>query len=191
MYVPHTAPLSAPQTALPYAPPSSNHPAPLFTPQSAPIASLMSALPPASATSILRKPLSSGALKQKDLIKSLPKTLTFDGRSKWEAFRLKFMRFGKAADWTEEDFWGDLCWCLTGKAAEYHALICERDEALNFTSVFASMEARFGEQELPEAAQIRFQQAVQSVGESLEEWADRVLTLGNRAFKTLPESVVY
>ena len=40
---------------------------------------------------------------------------------------------------------------------------------------------------MAETAQARFQQATQASGESLEDWADRVLTLATKAFKTLPE----
>ena len=133
---------------------------------------------------------SSSWREQNNLIKSLPKTLTYDGTSKWEAFRLKFTHFVTAANLSEEDSLFCLCWCLTGKAAEYHALLSEREERLSYSSLFSKLEARFGEQELAEAAQVRFQQAVQSSGETLEEWADRVLTLGTRAFKKLPETFV-
>ena len=40
---------------------------------------------------------------------------------------------------------------------------------------------------MTETVQVRFQQATQSTGESLEDWADRVLTLASKAFKELPE----
>ena len=36
-------------------------------------------------------------------------------------------------------------------------------------------------------AQARFWQATQASGESLEDWADRILTLATKAFKRLPE----
>ena len=49
------------------------------------------------------------------------------------------------------------------------------------------LENRFGARELPAAAHARFQQATQSPTESLEDWADRVLTLASRAFRDLPE----
>ena len=50
------------------------------------------------------------------------------------------------------------------------------------------LENRFGARELPATAQARFQQATQNTGESLEDWADRIVTLATRAFRELPES---
>ena len=44
-----------------------------------------------------------------------------------------------------------------------------------------------GDRELPASAQVRFQQATQKKDESLEDWADRVLTLSGKAFIDLPE----
>ena len=50
------------------------------------------------------------------------------------------------------------------------------------------MERRFGARELLETSYARFASAQQRENEELEDWADRVLTLANRAFKDLPES---
>ncbi len=44
-----------------------------------------------------------------------------------------------------------------------------------------SMERRFGVRELPETAQAKFQQSKQKLEESIEDWADRALTLATRA----------
>lgn len=50
------------------------------------------------------------------------------------------------------------------------------------------LENRFGSKEITETARAKFQQASQQADESLEDWADRVLTLATPAFKHLPES---
>ena len=49
------------------------------------------------------------------------------------------------------------------------------------------LELRFGSRELAETAQVRFQQSSQKQGESLDDWADRVMTLATKAFRDLPE----
>lgn len=49
------------------------------------------------------------------------------------------------------------------------------------------LETRFGDQELTETSRVKFQQARQASDESLDDWADRVLTLSTYAFKDLPE----
>ena len=49
------------------------------------------------------------------------------------------------------------------------------------------LDDRFGDRELPASAQARFQQATQKKEESLEDWADGVLTLSGKEVKELPE----
>ncbi len=60
-------------------------------------------------------------------------------------------------------------------------------DMFSFFEIMRKMEARFGAKELSETARVKFQQATQNAGESLEDWADRVLTLAIPAFRKLPE----
>ena len=53
--------------------------------------------------------------------------------------------------------------------------------------LMSRLEKSLGGKELAETAQSRFQQATQTSGESLKDWADRVLTLATKAFKRLQE----
>ncbi|KAH3834919.1 hypothetical protein DPMN_108252 [Dreissena polymorpha] len=48
------------------------------------------------------------------------------------------------------------------------------------------LQERFGARELPATAQGRFQDVQQEVGESLDDWSDRVLTLATTASRDLP-----
>ena len=57
-----------------------------------------------------------------------------------------------------------------------------------YRKLLKKLDERFGDRELPASAQVRFQQATQKKDESLEDWADRVLTLSGKAFKNLPEN---
>ena len=52
-------------------------------------------------------------------------------------------------------------------------------------------EKRFGFRELPETAQVQFNNARQTPDELLEDWADRVLSLATRALRDLPETHMY
>ena len=63
----------------------------------------------------------------------------------------------------------------------------ERNKHLTYRRLMCCLEKRFGIKELAETAQARFRQATQASGESLEDWADRILTLATKAFKRLPE----
>jgi len=58
---------------------------------------------------------------------------------------------------------------------------------ITFIDMMAKLECRFGAKELPETSKAKFQQATQNQNESLEDWADRVLSLAMPAFRDLPE----
>jgi hypothetical protein len=45
--------------------------------------------------------------------------------------------------------------------------------------------------ELPETAQVQFNNARQTPEELLEDWVDRVMSLATRAFRELPEKHMY
>ena len=52
------------------------------------------------------------------------------------------------------------------------------------------MEKRFNLKKLTETVQIQFQGARQSPGEDLDDWAERLLSLADKAFTDLPEDYV-
>ena len=122
-----------------------------------------------------------------DVMKALPKGLIFDGKSNWFAFKHKFSLYASQLGWTPEDCFNCLCWSLTGKAADFYAILLEQKYTLNYRQLLNKLESRFGAKELPATAQGLFQQATQAPRETLEDWADRIMTLATRAFKDLPE----
>ena len=105
------------------------------------------------------------------IIQHFPKGLYYDGKGNWEAFRQKFKQCASAMDWTTEECFTALAWSLTGKAAEYYAVLGDQED-LTYHSLLKKLEHRFGARELPATAQAMFQQASLSKGESLEDWAD-------------------
>ena len=119
---------------------------------------------------------------------SLPMSLKFDGKSYWKAFYAKFSRYAEVSEWTEEECRDQLCWCLDEKASEYYALLVERNHDMAYKDLILKIEKRFGFRELPETAQVQFNNARQTPEELLEDWADRVLYLAARAFGDLPEN---
>ena len=121
------------------------------------------------------------------IIRQLPRNLTYDGKGSWMAFKEKFTRYAKTCEWTKKECLNYLCWCLTDKASDFYALLMESSDRWTYSRLLRRLEERFGIKELDETAQHRFQQATQNVGESLEDWSDRIMTLGVKAFKTLPE----
>ena len=122
-----------------------------------------------------------------DVMKALPKGLIFDGKSNWFAFKHKFSLYASQLGWTPEDCFNCLCWSLTGKAADFYAILLEQKHTLNYRQLLNKLESRFGAKELTATAQGLFQQATQAPRETLEDWADRIMTLATRAFKDLTE----
>lgn len=100
---------------------------------------------------------------------SLPKGLTYDGKSNWTAFKRKFERYAVASNWTEDECKDAICWSLTGKAADFYALVTERDATVSYLLLMDKMERRFGVRELAETSYARFQSALQKPEEELED----------------------
>ena len=60
-----------------------------------------------------------------------------------------------------------------------------------YKDLILKIEKRFGFRELPETAQVQFNNARQTPEELLADWADQVLSSAIRAFGDLPENHMY
>ena len=118
---------------------------------------------------------------------TIPKALCYDGMTNWDNFKTKFIQYAQSCELSWKECQDVLCWCFTGKAADYHALITEIDPEADVATIFRKMEKQFGLKELSETAHARFEQAMQLIDEELDDWADRILTLAGKAFQHLPE----
>ena len=105
----------------------------------------------------------------------------------WFAFKHKFELYATKLCWTSDDCFNCLCWSLTGKAADFYAILLEQKHKLNNRQLLSKLENRFGAKELPATAQGLFQQATKAPRETLEDWANRVMSLATRAFRDLLE----
>ena len=88
--------------------------------------------------------------------------------------------------WSETESKDYLMWSLEGKALDFFTITSDI-ERYSFRKIIKKLEARFGVKELTETSKVKFQQASQRPDESLEDWADRVMTLATPAFVDLPE----
>ena len=118
----------------------------------------------------------------------LPKNLVFDGKTNWTLFKQTFESYATAAGWTDEKKTDMLIWGLKGKAADFYVLLCNMNEDLSYKHLMSEFGKRFKREELPETLQARFQNECQDEGETLRDWADRILTLAAKAYKDLPEA---
>ena len=118
----------------------------------------------------------------------LPKNLVFDGKTNWTLFKQKFESYATAAGWTDDKKTDMLIWGLKGKAADFYVLLCNMNADLSYKHLMSEFGKRFKREELPETLQARFQNECQDEGETLSDWADRILTLAAKAYKDLPEA---
>ena len=116
-----------------------------------------------------------------------PKALRFDGKTNWLSFKGKFDSYRKVMKWTEEESKDYLMWSLEGKALDFLTITKIDLEKYSFRKIMKRLETRFGVKELTETSKAKFRQAFQKQDESLEDWADRVMTLATLAFVDLPE----
>ncbi|KAH3818591.1 hypothetical protein DPMN_120313 [Dreissena polymorpha] len=119
--------------------------------------------------------------------KDLPKNLKYDGSTRWLSFRQKFESYRTVNKWSASESLDYLNWCLEGKALDFFSIHRQQGPNISFIDMMAKLECRFGAKESPETSKAKFQQATQNQNESLEDWADRVLSLAMPAFRDLPE----
>ena len=77
-------------------------------------------------------------------------------------------------------------WNLEGKALDFFTITTTDIEKYSFHRII-KIEARFGVKELTETSKAKFRQAYQKPEESLEDWADCVMTIATPAFVDLPD----
>ena len=89
--------------------------------------------------------------------------------------------------WSEEESKDYLMWSLEGKALDFLTITKIDLEKYSFRKIMKKLVTRFFVKELTETSKAKFRQAFQKQDESLEDWADRVMTLATPAFVDLPE----
>lgn len=113
--------------------------------------------------------------------------MKFDGKSNWLAFKRKFTSYRQVLNWSETESKDYLLWSLEGKAQDFITVSATKIERYSFKRILEKLENRFGVKELKETSKAKFRQSFQRPDESLEDWADRVMTLATPAFIDLPE----
>ena len=131
--------------------------------------------------------LDHGTKYRRPAIRDIPKSLTYDGKSMWQSFQIKFEQYAEASDWSASECKTCLLHCLTGKALDFGARLLAGDPDLPYRTLLRKMEGRFGA-ELPASAQAKFYSAMQKRGESVEDWADRVHQLATDAFRHISDT---
>ena len=79
-----------------------------------------------------------------EVMKALPKSLVFDGKSNWFAFKHKFTMYATQLGWTFDDCLSCLAWSLIGRAADFYAILLEQNLKLTNRQLLSKLECRFG-----------------------------------------------
>jgi hypothetical protein len=100
---------------------------------------------------------------------------------------MKFTRLARSQQWTEDEQHDHFCFSLEGADSEYYTLLLETSPDLSLDDILARFEKRFGSSAPDITHQLNFQSATQFSGETLRQWANRILALATRAFPTLAD----
>jgi hypothetical protein len=121
-------------------------------------------------------------------IRSMPRSLYFDGQGHWVTFKRKFLHYIRAFDLSEADSLFCLIHCLSGSAGQLFAALDEGRGIVSFADLMETLDQTYGNLQTDNMAEREFEMASQTKDESLQMWADRIQRLGCQAFKNLPRS---
>ena len=110
------------------------------------------------------------------------KDIRYDRRSSWKAYLHKFVRLARSEQWTEVEQHDHFCFALEDMESEYYTLLLETDPRDFLGAILKKFE-----EPLWILCAGPYPPVELSVGESLRQWSDRVLTLATRAFPQLPD----
>ena len=98
--------------------------------------------------------------------------------------------YADAYQWNNVQKRAQLCWAMTGTAGKCCSAIIRRENNIAFEELLNRMEKRFNLHKLVATLQVQFNNARQSENEDIDEWADRLLALADKAFCDLPDEYV-
>ena len=112
----------------------------------------------------------------------LPKPQMFSGKAgEWNSFIFKFAKTARYYGWNQHDKADRLLASLRGKAVDFiRKKPCEVQD--DYRTLRDTLEQRFGKLEHPTPARRQLSYVRQEEGESIEDFADRILTKVNEAY---------
>ena len=114
-------------------------------------------------------------------LENIPKVYVLMGYQTGDHFKKRFDSYRKVMKWTDTQCKDYLIWSLEDKALDFFAMSIDIKRH-SFSKIMKKFEKRFGVHELTETSKVKFEQAHQEPEESIEDWADRVMTLAIPAF---------
>ena len=119
-----------------------------------------------------------------------PKMPMFDGKSsEWGPFLFQFRKMAKIGRWTEKEKRDSLLACLRGKAITY-IQTKPKYFRTSYESLKSLLEQRYGMTELPATARRQLSSMKQEEGETLEDFADRMIGKTGEGYLGVPEETL-
>ena len=120
----------------------------------------------------------------------IPKCIRYNGKTKLSTFFLMYDRYACSCGWSPQEKTDNLIWCFEGIAADFYAKLLRRNPTISYANVVAKFENRFEFSELVGTSIVQFNAATQDGQESLEQWADRMVDLAEKAYRNLPDEYI-
>ena len=131
-----------------------------------------------------------GSRVHSDVSKYIPKIQSFDGTTQWTTFKNMFDVRAVAFSWSEADKFTNIQMCLTGKALDFFIKMKDQGKCRTYDDTIRRMELRFDRKEDPHTLQLQFTNLKQTVDETIEDWSERVMTLGHEAYEGLASGFI-
>ena len=113
----------------------------------------------------------------------IPKINPFSGKKdEWRGFMFNFRQMAKQLQWSEREKKANLLMCLRGKAAE-HVYNSKKSSYATYRDLGELLAERFDSVEQPMTARRQLMSLNQEIGESLEDFGDRVLAKATEGWK--------
>ena len=120
----------------------------------------------------------------------IPKCIRYNGKPKLSTFFLMYDRYACSCGWSPQQKTDNLIWCFEGIATDFYVKLLRRNPTISYANVVAKFENRFEFSELVGTSIVQLNAATQDGQESLEQWADRVVDLAEKAYRNLPDEYI-
>lgn len=113
---------------------------------------------------------------------TLPRLPTYNGQTAWSSFINAFEIHSESRNWGLDEMLYYVRLCLTGKALDYLVTMRSQGKCNTYEELIRVMGMRFDRRDDPTTKRAQFNNLVQKVDESIEEWSERVMTHAYEAF---------
>ena len=142
-----------------------------------------------SSSSSSRSPSTGAAARRRHKSPPLPKPQVFSGKKgEWNGFIFQFRKTARYFGWSQQEKGDRLLASLRGKAVDF-IMSKPKEVQDDYQALKDVLEVRFGKLEHPTSARRQLSYLRQEEGESLEDYADKVLTKVLEAYPGIDEEM--